>query len=176
MLDFVNWIRGLDMIALWGAITGTIALVVHLWKFFGERKPRIVLHSQWVMTPREARLFSVADRPTPLPVITLEVSNVGQRPTKIRAVKYEFYSQRSALPFKDAPDRVGALRPSDLHEESDPLPYKLECGEIWCGKFEIRIASALLKEGFLLLSVEGPMGIRPHWSRATLIKIPDEML
>ena len=115
-------LKGIEIVAWWGAIIATVVLVwnIYKWKTSGP-KIRFVIRPGMIVVgdqTREGQSF-----------ISAEATNIGNRPTTITNLVFQHYKSYFAMLRHKPQTSMIVTEPS----ASQPLPYVLQPGSVWRG-------------------------------------------
>jgi len=115
-------LKGIEIVAWWGAIIATVVLVwdIYKWKTSGPKIRFVVCPGMIVVgdPTREGQSF-----------ISAEATNIGDRPTTITNLVFQHYKSYFAMLRHKPQTSMIVTEPS----ASQPLPYVLQPGSVWRG-------------------------------------------
>lgn len=144
-------------IALWGAFTGTAAIV---WDFVKWKTdaPRLKVS----VNPNMQMLDQATGRLDPKQLIQVHVVNVGKRPTKITALLgWPFKTRMHRLFGKPTGDGFVSMEPLT----QTPLPLVLQPGDDWSGFLHREAALKIVGDATLYCGVQHTLAKKPALAR-----------
>ncbi len=115
-------LKGIEIVAWWGAVVATVVLLwdIYKWKTSGPKIKFVVTSGMLVVgdPAREGQSF-----------ISAEATNIGDRPTTITNLVFQYYKSYFAMLRHKPQTSMIVKGPS----ESQPLPYILQPGSVWRG-------------------------------------------
>ena len=163
-----------DALALWGGITGTIAIV---WEIFTwlNNGPRIVLNV------RENMRISGDENLEGKKLITIQATNIGDRPTTLQKLGFTYYANWWSLVLLSwlfGPPVHYLIKNPGL-DPGRKLPLRLDVGDVWDAfTFQTSEMDKMLAGGvvyaFLYASHRrNPIRVRIKVTKSTAVDLPD---